>query len=127
MIPLLLALRALARALVAVWRDPETRALPLVAGGLVVIGTVFYWQTEDWTIVEALYFSVMTLTTIGFGDFVPTNAETQLFTIGYVLIGLGIFVALLASVAEQYLKQRAAAGAAVRERLRAMRSGDEAG
>jgi voltage-gated potassium channel len=113
----LLAMGTLVRALVAVWRAPETRALPLVAGGLLLVGTIFYWQTEDWTIVEALYFSVMTLTTIGFGDFVPTSPGTQLFTIVYVLIGLGIFVALLTSIAQQYLKQKAEAGAALRERF----------
>lgn len=65
MIPLLLLLRELAQAIAAVWRDPETRALPIVAGALVLVGTIFYWYFEDWTVVEALYFSVVTLTTIG--------------------------------------------------------------
>ena len=47
MIPLLLAFRGLARAIVAVWRDPETRALPVVAAALVVTGTLFYWRFDD--------------------------------------------------------------------------------
>jgi voltage-gated potassium channel len=107
MVPLLLAARGLARAIVAVWRDPETKALPVVAGALVLTGTLFYWRFEDWTIVEALYFSVVTLTTVGFGDFSPTTAGTQIFTIIYILTGLGILVALLSSIAQQYLKQKA--------------------
>ena len=77
MIPVLLAFRGLARAIVAVWRDPETQALPLVAGALLLTGTLFYWRFEDWTVVEALYFSVVTLTTVGFGDFTPTTLGTQ--------------------------------------------------
>ena len=60
---------------------------------------VVYWRTEDWTIVQALYFSVVTLTTIGYGDLHPTSAGTEIFTIIYILTGLGVFVALLASVA----------------------------
>ena len=68
MLPLLLAFRALARAVAAVWRDPETKALPVVAGALVLTGTLFYWRFEDWTIIEALYFCVVTLTTVGYGD-----------------------------------------------------------
>jgi hypothetical protein len=60
MIPLALAARELGRALVAVWRDPETKALPVVAGALVLTGTLFYWRFEDWTIIEALYFCVVT-------------------------------------------------------------------
>ena len=96
MIPLLLAFRGLARAVGAVWRDPETKALPVVAGVLVLTGTLFYWRFEDWTIVEAFYFCIVTLTTVGFGDLTPTSDGTQLFTVIYILTGLGILVALLA-------------------------------
>lgn len=127
MLPLLLTWRALARAVVATWRDPETKALPLVAGGLLVTGTVFYWQAEDWTIIEALYFSVVTLTTVGYGDLAPTSDGTQIFTILYLLVGIGVFLALLTSVAEKYLQQRAERGAAARQRRRALRRSDEPG
>ena len=110
----------------AVWRDPETKALPVVAGALVVSGTIFYWHFEDWTIIQALYFSIVTLTTVGYGDFAPTTAGTQIFTIFYILTGIGIFVALLASVAEQYISQKAESPSA-RERLSARRRGSQGG
>jgi voltage-gated potassium channel Kch len=101
-------------------RDPETKALPFVAAALVLTGTIFYWRFEDWTIVEALYFSVVTLTTVGYGDLHPTTAGTQIFTIFYILTGIGVFVALLASVAQQYIEQKAERPSA-RERLHARR------
>jgi voltage-gated potassium channel len=119
-VPLVLAFRGLRRAVAAVWHDPETKALPFVAAALLLTGTIFYWRAEDWTIIEALYFSVVTLTTIGYGDFTPTSAGTQIFTIIYILTGLGVFVALLASVAEQYISQKTEGGGA-RERLRSRR------
>ena len=124
-IPLLLAARGLARAMGAVWRDPETKALPVVAGALILTGTLFYWRFEDWTVIQALYFSVVTLTTVGYGDLHPTSAGTQIFTIFYILTGLGVFVALLASVAQQYIAQKAESPSA-RERLRARRERREA-
>ena len=120
MIPLLLAFRGLARAIDAVWRDPETKALPVVAGALVLTGTLFYWRFEDWTIIESLYFSIVTLTTVGYGDLSPTTAGTQIFTIIYILTGFGVLVALLTSVAQQYLKHKTEGGPA-RARLRARR------
>lgn len=120
MVPLLLAFRGLARAVAAVWRDPETKALPVVAGVLVLTGTLFYRHFEDWTVIEALYFSVVTLTTVGYGDLHPTSAGTQLFTIFYVLTGIGVLVALLASVAQQYIRQKSEPGP-VRGRLSAGR------
>ena len=109
---MLLAFRGLARAIGAVWRDPETKALPLVAGALVLTGTLFYWRFEDWTIIEALYFCVVTLTTVGYGDLTPTSAGTQIFTIVYILTGFGVLVALLTSVAEKYIEQKAERGGA---------------
>jgi voltage-gated potassium channel len=125
MVPLVLAFRGLARAVGGVWRDPETKALPFVAAALVITGTLFYWRFEDWTIIESLYFSIVTLTTVGFGDLSPTTAGTQIFTIFYILTGIGVFVALLASVAEKYIEQKAD-GPSARERLAARRERKQA-
>jgi voltage-gated potassium channel len=122
-IPLLLAARGLARALAAVWRDPETKALPLVAGTLVLTGSIFYWRFEDWTFFEALYFCIVTLTTVGYGDFSPTTTGTQIFTIFYILTGFGVLVALLTSVAQQYIRIKAEDKPA-RARLKARRQRD---
>jgi voltage-gated potassium channel len=111
------------RAVGAVWRDPETKALPVVAGVLVLTGTLFYWRFEDWTVIESLYFCVVTLTTVGYGDLAPTSAGTQIFTIVYILTGFGVLVALLTSVAEKYIEQKAERGGA-RARLGARRRRD---
>jgi voltage-gated potassium channel len=119
-IPLLLAARELAQALMAVWRNPETKALPVVAGVLVLTGTIFYWRFEEWTLIESLYFCVVTLTTVGFGDLHPTTAGTQIFTIIYILTGFGVLVALLTSVAQEYIRLKAEDGGAA-ARLRARR------
>ena len=93
--------------MVAVWRDPETKALPVVAGVLVLTGTLFYWRFEDWTVIESFYFCIVTLATVGFGDFSPTSAGTQIFTVVYILTGFGVLVVLLTSVAQEYLRKKA--------------------
>ena len=84
-------------------------------------GTIFYWRFEDWTIVEAFYFCIVTLTTVGYGDFAPTSAGTQIFTVIFILTGFGVLVALLTSVAQQYLRQKAESPGRARERVRARR------
>jgi voltage-gated potassium channel len=79
-------------------------------------GTIFYWHFEDWTIIESLYFCIMTLATVGYGDLAPTTTGTQIFTIFYVLAGFGVLAALLTSMAQQYMSQKAEAHPA-RDRL----------
>ena len=83
----------------ATLRDPESKVLALTAVGVIALGTVMYMGLEHWTFVQALYFSVVTLATIGYGDLHPTTELSQLFTIVYILAGLGIIAAFITELA----------------------------
>ena len=86
--------------------DPQFRALAFLVAVLLASGTIFYWRLEGWTVLDSLYFSVITLTTVGYGDLAPTRAPTKIFTIVYVLIGLGILVSFLSIVAGHAVEAR---------------------
>ncbi|XP_057441332.1 two-pore potassium channel 3-like isoform X2 [Lotus japonicus] len=45
--------------------------------------------------VDAVYFTVVTLCTIGYGDIVPDSIFTKIFTCGFILVGFGIIGFLL--------------------------------
>ena len=128
MISILLAFRGLFRAVAAVWRDPRPRPCPS-SRSLVLTGTIFYWRFEDWTFIQALYFAVVTLTTVGYGDLHPTTDGTRIFTIIYILTGVGVLVALLSSVAQQYITQKSEGGHTGKHRSRRHRDqpADEGG
>lgn len=79
--------------------DPTFRALASLVVILLVGGTVFYWRVEGWSVLDSLYFSVITLTTVGYGDLAPTAALSKVFTMIYVLLGLGILVSFVSIVA----------------------------
>ncbi|HET6924604.1 MAG TPA: potassium channel family protein [Candidatus Saccharimonadales bacterium] len=57
---------------------------------VLTLGAVFYHFVEHFSWVNSFYFCTITLTTIGYGDVVPHTTAGKLFTIFYVLIGIGI-------------------------------------
>ena len=69
---------------------------------LLTVGTVGYMALEGWSIMDAFYMTVITLTTIGFAEVGPLDAASKLFTIALALVGIGTF-ATIASRAVQTL------------------------
>jgi len=76
-------------------------ALLLLAASTLLIGTTFYHYIEKWAWIDSLYFSTITLTTIGYGDFVPTTPLSKIFTIFYIIIGIGIILGFVNLVARK--------------------------
>lgn len=74
--------------------------------GLLSFGTWAFRMLEDWTWIESFYFSVSTLTTVGYGDIHPTSDATRMFTAIYMLIGVGIVIAGLTSLGAKYLQRQ---------------------
>jgi voltage-gated potassium channel len=85
----------------SVIRQERTRAIGLALIGLLATGTAFYSLVEGWDPLDALYFSVTTLATVGYGDFAPATAPGKIFTIFFVLAGVGVLVAFASEVARQ--------------------------
>ncbi len=88
------------------WEEPEFRGLAIVLAGWIALGTVIYTVYEEWTVIESFYFSVMTLTTIGYGDYTPSTPTMQLYTVFYAVLGIGFFVAFNAKIVQIALERR---------------------
>lgn len=66
------------------------------------MGATFYHFVEKWNWINSFYFTVITLSTVGYGDFTPQTNAGKIFTIGFIFIGVGLFIA----VANAFLKLR---------------------
>jgi voltage-gated potassium channel len=77
------------------FRDPATRGLVISVFVVVAGGTAFYTRYEGWSVVDSLYFTVVTLLTIGYGDLTPTTAASKLFTVVYALVGVGLLASFV--------------------------------
>jgi Trk K+ transport system NAD-binding subunit len=69
--------------------DSRLRGLMLLFLVLLVVSTVIFWLFQDLSPVDALYFTVSTVTTTGFGDISLINAHPALKIYGILLMLLG--------------------------------------
>lgn len=84
------------------FRDKEYKKLLFITLSTVGCGTVMYSYIEGWSWIDSLYFSVITLTTIGYGDIAPVTDAGKLFTIVYIIFGLGIILNFIEVVHHHY-------------------------
>ena len=104
MIQFLLTLQRLVRGIAAAWRhDPQFRTLAVLVVFTLLSGTLFYRAVEGWSTVDAFYFSVTTLTTVGLGDLAPSTTFGKLFTALYIFAGLGLIAGFVNAVARETL------------------------
>ncbi|MHA7851132.1 potassium channel family protein [Roseovarius sp.] len=69
------------------------KILSLIAMVLMIIagGTVFFRLVEGWSWLDSYFFTVVTLSTVGYGELVPATPLGKIGTTVFILVGLGIF------------------------------------
>ncbi|KAG7026481.1 Two-pore potassium channel 3 [Cucurbita argyrosperma subsp. argyrosperma] len=74
------------------------------------LGVVIYWinrdnfsASETHPVVDALYFCIVTMCTIGYGDITPNSPATKLFSVLFVLVGFGFIDILLSGMVSYVL------------------------
>lgn len=72
--------------------DPEIRPMLIYVSIIIFIGAMLFHWLEGWSWIDAVYFVVITLTTIGYGDFTPTTPLTKVITIFYGVNGIVILL-----------------------------------
>eukprot|EP00978_Attheya_sp_CCMP212_P030653 scaffold113525_cov46-Attheya_sp.AAC.1 len=71
-----------------------------------IVASVFMKHHEGWALDEALYYMVVTTTTIGFGDFTPDRAWLKLCAVVFIPLGVGTMGHVLGEVANVIVQER---------------------
>lgn len=106
MTPVFSNLRRLFRGVGRALGEPDVRAVVVLALSLIALATVFHRIVEGWSLLDAAYFSVVTIATVGYGDLAPQTALGKIFTIGYIFAGIGIFVSAATAIAQAVIGTR---------------------
>lgn len=71
---------------------------------MIVGGTALFHYLENYTFIQSFYFTVTTMTTVGYGDIVPTNDTTRLVVSFYILIAVSLYMSLVTHFGIHYLQ-----------------------
>ncbi len=89
----------------AAFSDARVRLLMILTATLIGAASAAFRWAEGWSWLDAVYFSVITISTVGYGDITPKTDAGKLITIFYVLCGLGLFVATASSIADRIISR----------------------
>lgn len=81
--------------------------------GAIVVGSV-----EHWGVIESLYFAIVSMTTVGFGDYFPQKHASTWFCILWLPFSVGFFSLYLGNIANIYIQISEKNVKMIEERLR---------
>ncbi len=73
---------------------------------VMIVSTLTFMKIEGLTFLDAFYFSIVTIATVGYGDVHATTPAGKLLAICLIVIGVGTFLGVVANATEMMLNRR---------------------
>ncbi|UAM98820.1 potassium channel protein [Polaribacter litorisediminis] len=80
--------------------DSKINKILVLVASIMAIGTLGYMWLSHYTFIDALYMTVITVTTVGFGELRPFSPEEKVFTIFLILTSITVFGYAISSFSE---------------------------
>lgn len=88
----------------------------LASVALIILGsTVFFHHVEGWSWLDSYFFTVVTLTTVGYGSLVPVTAVGKIATTILIFIGVGVVATIIQQISRMTVQNRIEARKALLE------------
>ena len=76
------------------------RVVLLAVLGVIVLGTVVFHLLEGWSILDSLYVTAQTVTTVGFGDLTPRTTAGRTFAAVFMMASVGVVLYALTTTVQ---------------------------
>lgn len=106
MVDFVTLLTRLPRTVKRLWGIRRFKGLAGVTAGTLLLGTLFYWRVEGWSVLDSFYFCVLTLATVGGGDLAPATLVGKVFATLVALAGVGILLGFIYVVVKSTMNDR---------------------
>lgn len=68
------------------------------------LGAIVFHSLEGWSILDSLYVTTQTVTTVGYGDIVPKTSHGRAFATVFMLVGVGVVLYALTSTVQSIVQ-----------------------
>ena len=86
----------------------------------IAFGTLCFHLIEGWSLLDSLYVTAQTVTTVGFGDLTPRTLHGRLFATVFMLVGVGVVLYALTATVHSIVQSELIAAFGARRRSRKM-------
>jgi voltage-gated potassium channel len=76
------------------------RVVLLAVFGVIVLGTIMFHVLEGWSILDSLYVTAQTVTTVGFGDLTPRTPFGRAFAAIFMMVSVGVVLYALTTTVQ---------------------------
>ena len=104
--------------------QPQFRVLLGLAAAIITGSTVFFHFVEGWNWVDSYFFTVVTISTVGYGNFGPVTVLGKLGTTVLIFLGIGVVAIALNFFGAELVSARAAQLARKRKKRKKPNSDD---
>ena len=73
---------------------------------LLAVGSIGFMVFENMSLTNAIYFSIVTMATVGYGDIHPQTEIGKILTIIIIIGGVGTFLSVVASITDVFVNRR---------------------
>ena len=82
---------------------------------IIAAGTVFFRFVEGWSWLDSYFFTVVTLSTVGYGSLVPATTLGKIGTTIFIFVGVAVVATIIQQLVSHQLRKRITARQALIE------------
>ncbi len=73
---------------------------------VILLGSIVYQNVEGWSYIDSVYFTVVTMTTIGYGDIVPATNVGKIITIFASFFGIAMVFYMISVIGSYFFERK---------------------
>lgn len=84
----------------------RVRLYSFVFTALLLVGSLGFMFIENLSLVDSIYFAIVTMATVGYGDIHPQSTGGKILALILIVGGVGTFLGIVANITDTFLKRR---------------------